>query len=98
MKEVKSDWFGVNLDSGNFISDDPYGEFERCAPFAVNVQLKTDMKTPKKGEKVPADIARFAEMLKKANYRGNVVLEYEEETPYQDIPLALKKLRREAIS
>lgn len=94
VKSVESEWFGVNLDSGNFVSEDPYAEFEQCAPFAVNVQIKTEMKTPKKGEKVHADFARVARILKAANYRGNVVLEYEEEDSYKGVPGAMAQLRK----
>ncbi|MCA9118380.1 MAG: sugar phosphate isomerase/epimerase, partial [Planctomycetaceae bacterium] len=33
-------WFGVNFDSGNFRTEDPYGDLERIAPYAVNAQIK----------------------------------------------------------
>src|SRR5690606_10217962 len=36
-----SPWFGVNFDSGNFRTDDPYGDLARIAPYAVNAQIKT---------------------------------------------------------
>ncbi|MDB4618552.1 sugar phosphate isomerase/epimerase, partial [Akkermansiaceae bacterium] len=93
IEEVESDWFGVNLDSGNFVTEDPYGEFEQCAPYAVNVQIKTEMKTPKKGVRAHADLQRVAQILKNANYRGNVVMEYEEEDSYDGVPGAMDKLR-----
>ncbi len=32
VKEVKHDWFGVNLDSGNFRTADSYGDFAKLAP------------------------------------------------------------------
>jgi len=91
---IKSDWFGVNLDTGNFVSDDPYGEIEQCAPYAVNVQVKLRMKTPTKGEKFDADLVRVGKILRKANYRGNVVMEYEEEKPFENVPAAMDQLRK----
>lgn len=91
---VKSDWFGVNLDTGNFVSDDPYGEIEQCAPYAVNVQVKVKMKTPTKGEKFDADLERVGKILREANYRGNVVMEYEEEAPLENVPAAMEQLRK----
>ncbi|MDA7649201.1 sugar phosphate isomerase/epimerase [Akkermansiaceae bacterium] len=94
VKGVESDWFGVNLDSGNFVSEDPYAEFAQCAPFAVNVQIKTEMKTPKKGVLAHADLKRVAQILKDANYRGNVVLEYEEEDSFEGVPGAMDQLRK----
>jgi sugar phosphate isomerase/epimerase len=72
VEEVDSPWVGINLDSGNFVSDDPYGDFERCAPRAVNVQIKVQMH----GNQA-ADLPRLVKLLRGANYSGYVVLEYE---------------------
>lgn len=91
MSRVKSDWVGINLDTGNFVSDDPYAEIEACVPFAVNVQLKPSMRKPS-GELYPADLGRVVRILHDGNYRGYVALEYEEESPYQQIPEWFKKL------
>ncbi len=77
VRDVNSPWFGVNLDSGNFHSDDPYGELERIAPYAVNAQIKVVM-SPAGKAKEPADYKRLAKILRDAHYRGYVVLEYEE--------------------
>ena len=33
VKDVKSPWFGVNLDSGNFHGEDVYGELAQIAPY-----------------------------------------------------------------
>ena len=40
IKQVNSRWLGVNLDSGNFRTPDPYADFAAIAPYAVNVQMK----------------------------------------------------------
>jgi sugar phosphate isomerase/epimerase len=77
VRDVQSPWFGVNLDSGNFHSDDPYAELERIAPYALNAQIKVVMSGPDK-KKVPADMKRLAKILRAAHYRGYVALEYEE--------------------
>lgn len=90
---VKSPWFGVNFDSGNFHSDDPYAELERIAPYAVNVQIKVEMKRGK-NEPEPADLARLVKILKAANYQGFVALEFEAKAdPLVEVPLWLEKLR-----
>ena len=91
---IKSDWYGVNLDTGNFVSDDPYAEMEQCAPYAVHVQVKVKMKTMTKGEKIEADLERVSKILKDANYRGNVVMEYEEEASFENVPGAMDQLRK----
>src|SRR5262245_20893971 len=72
VKDVNSPWFGVNLDGGNFRGDDPYAELARIAPYSVNAQIKA-----KVGGK-PADFKRLAKIMQDANYRGYIVLEYEE--------------------
>ncbi len=77
VKAVKSPWFGVNLDTGNFASDDVYGDLSRIAPFAINVQAKV-MIADKQGNKTPTDWQRLASILRDANYRGYVALEFEE--------------------
>jgi len=93
VKEVRSEWFGVNLDTGNVYSDDPYGELEAMAPYAVNVQVKVEINPGGRG-KVPADLERVVGILKDAGYRGYVVLEYEaKEDARTAIPGYLRKLR-----
>jgi len=73
---VKSPWFGVNLDTGNFRTKDPYADLARMAPFAVNVQLKTEIQR-QGAKKEEADLKRLVTILREANYRGYVALEYE---------------------
>ena len=94
VREVKSDWFGVNLDTGNFRGADPYAELARLAPYAVVVQVKTEI-TSGKGPGQPADLARLIKMLRDVNYRGFVTLEYEaEDDPRQAVPKYLQQLRK----
>jgi len=93
VKGIKSDWFGVNLDTGNFISDDPYRDLTLCAPFAVNVQLKVKMKRLD-GETFEADFDRIAKILSDANYRGYVVLEFEEPKPFENVPATMARMRK----
>jgi sugar phosphate isomerase/epimerase len=94
VKAIKHDWFGVNLDTGNFASDDPYAEIEKCASYAVTCQLKMAMKDSKKKE-IPVDFARIVKILRKANYRGFLTLEYEKnDDAMVGIPKALAQLRK----
>lgn len=93
MKRIENPWIGINLDTGNFHSQNPYEDLEKCIDFAVNIQVKVSMKTPE-GKKYPADMERIGKILKNGNYQGYVILEYEDESPYQQIPRALADLRR----
>jgi sugar phosphate isomerase/epimerase len=77
VNDVKSPWFGVNLDTGNFQSDDVYGDIERVAKYAINVQVKVDVR--QKGKKEPMDFQKLAKIMRDSGYRGYIVLEYEED-------------------
>ena len=93
VKAVRSDFFGINLDSANFRTDDPYGDLERCVPYAVSVQIKTEIQ-PRGQEKREADLARIVEIVKKSGFRGYATLEYEAaEPPLTAVPRDLERLR-----
>ncbi|HIA17840.1 MAG TPA: sugar phosphate isomerase/epimerase [Planctomycetaceae bacterium] len=77
VRDVKSPWFGINLDTGNFHTEDIYGDLEKVAPYCLNVQVKVTVSGPDRVKK-PSDLKRLASMLRAANYRGYIVLEYEE--------------------
>lgn len=96
VRDVKSDWFGINLDTGNFFTDDPYGDLEKVAPYALNVQVKVvTSNDPERRRKEPADFERLAQILRTANYRGYVALEYEEAgDPRTECPKYLEKIRQ----
>jgi sugar phosphate isomerase/epimerase len=96
VKAVKSPWLGVNLDTGNFHSADPYVELAECAPYAVNVQVKVEIKRAGAKEAEPSDLPRVVKILRDANYQGWVALEYEaKEDPWKEIPAWLGKLREQ---
>ncbi len=92
LERVDSPWVGINLDTGNFLQD-PYRQIEACAPYAVNVQVKTRVTGPE-GEPVPADWDRILKALAAAGYKGYLALEYEgEEDPVTAVPRFLRKLK-----
>src|SRR4051812_4222419 len=93
VKAVKSRWFGVNLDTGNFHTADPYASLALCAPYAVNVQIKADMTPAGAKAAQPADFPRLVKILRDANYQGWAALEYEsKEDPYTAVPKLLAQL------
>jgi sugar phosphate isomerase/epimerase len=94
IQAVQSPWCGVNLDSGNFHTDDPMRDFALCAPYAVNVQWKAEIQPRASKEKKPADLPLIAAILREANYQGYLTLEYEAaEDPYMAVPRLLKQMR-----
>lgn len=93
VRDVRSPWFGVNLDTGNFHSDDIYGDLALIAPYALNVQVKVTISGPSQKAE-PTNFGRLANLLRDANYRGYVVLEYEEkEDPRQACPEYVDQIR-----
>lgn len=93
VQSVKSDWFGVNWDTGNFRTQNPYADLERLAPYAIVVQMKTEIQRQgKRAEE--ADFKRLFNMLRAVNYRGYVALEYEAaEDPKTAVPRAARAMK-----
>ncbi|MEW4568145.1 sugar phosphate isomerase/epimerase family protein [Tautonia sp. JC769] len=93
IEAIDHPYFAVNLDTGNFRTEDPYGDLARIAPYAVNVQVKTEIS--RAGEpKQEADLGRLIQILRDVKYSGYVVLEYEAaEDPMTAIPRHVKRLR-----
>jgi sugar phosphate isomerase/epimerase len=85
---VKSEWFGVNLDTGNFRTADPYGDIATMAPYAVTTHIKVSI-----GGQT-ASFERIIKIMRDAGYRGYMSLEYEEkEDPRTAVPRTIKTLR-----
>ena len=93
IQAIKSPWVGINLDTGNFHTPDPYESIALCAPYAVNVQLKGEIKRRDHAQE-PADLERLAKILREANYQGYVALEYESAPdPWKAVPELLKQMK-----
>jgi len=93
VKPVKSPALGVNIDTGNFHTADPYADIAKVAPYGVVSQLKTEVFPGNKKEE--ADLARVIRILKDANFHGYVALEYEAaEDPRIAVPRYGKELRK----
>jgi len=93
VRAVKGPNFGVNLDTGNFHGPDPYAEIAQAAPYAVNVQVKTEVRRRGRS-KEPADLSKVIGILREAKYSGYVVLEYNApEDTKTAVPRYLKTLR-----
>jgi len=90
---VKGSNFGVNLDTGNFHGPDPYAEIAEAAPYAVNVQVKTEIRRKGKNTE-PADLERVVGILRDTRYSGYVVLEYTaSEDARTAVPRFIKQIR-----
>jgi len=95
VRDVKSPWFGVNLDTGNFRAADPYADIAAAAPYAITCHVKVEITAG--GKRRPADFRRLVRILAQAGYRGYLAIEYEaREDPLTAIPRHVAALR-EAI-
>jgi L-ribulose-5-phosphate 3-epimerase len=93
LKAVNSPWVGINLDTGNFTTD-AMTQIEICAPYAVNVQLKTEI-ADASGNKTTADWDRIVKVLARSGYKGYLAIEYEAKgDPAAEVARQLKKLRQ----
>ncbi|MBP3958214.1 sugar phosphate isomerase/epimerase [Gemmata sp. G18] len=93
VKPVKSKALGVNIDTGNFKTTDPYADIAKIAPYGVVSQVKTEVYPG--GKVQDADLARVVKILKDANFHGFVALEYEgKEDPKVAVPKHVKELRK----
>jgi sugar phosphate isomerase/epimerase len=95
VKAIDAPNFGLNLDTGNFRGADQYDQFAQLAPYAFNVQVKTELQHTGSHDKEEADLARVIGILREARYSGYVVLEYEAAAdPMKAIPKYIKTLRQ----
>ena len=90
---VNHEWLGLNLDTGNFIRE-PYKCMEAVMPKVLTTHAKTEVHTEDGKGKEPADYARIVRILRDANYRGYLSLEYEgKEDAKTGVPKYLATLR-----
>lgn len=95
VKPVKSKAFGVNIDTGNFKTKDPYADIAAVMPYGIVCQVKAESFPAGKPSEI-ADLAKIVKILKAENFQGAVVLEYEaKEDPKTAVPKYLDILRKE---
>lgn len=73
VKLVNSDWFGVIVDTGYFITPDPYVDIEKVMPYAVNFQVKESVFGA--ASTIRTDLVRLMNIIKRSGYRGYLPIE-----------------------
>ncbi|MBK5210032.1 MAG: sugar phosphate isomerase/epimerase [Flavobacteriaceae bacterium] len=87
VKRVNSDWFGLVVDSGKFLTSDPYIDFEKAMPYAVNLQIKESPIGA--GSSIKTNLPRLIKIIKNSGYRGYIpieTLQYKGKPRLGDIP------------
>ena len=69
---VNSDWLGAVVDTGFFLTPDPYTDIERVIPRAVNWQVKELLGDRKEGK---IDMDKLVRIIRASAYRGYVPIE-----------------------
>ena len=93
VNDINSPWLQVTADTGNFF-EDKYEQFDRIAEKAVLVQAKTYYGGGN-WYTLDLDYNRYAEILRRHNYRGYISLEFEgQEDPETAVPKSLEMLRK----
>ncbi|MDA7644608.1 sugar phosphate isomerase/epimerase, partial [Verrucomicrobiales bacterium] len=93
IKAIDSPWLQVTLDTGNFL-EDPYKRLEQLADRTVLLQAKTYYGGGT-WYTLELDYARIAKIMKAADYKGYISLEYEgKEDLLEAIPKSLALLRK----
>jgi sugar phosphate isomerase/epimerase len=94
LKDVNSPWVKLNLDTGNYQDKDMYKALEESMPHATHMHAKIH-KLSRDGEELEFDYGRIMAILKKANYRGFINVEYEgREDEIEYVPKAFEMIRR----
>src|SRR5215213_5459913 len=73
VKLVNSDWFGIIVDTGYFITPDPYVDIEKVMPYAINFQVKESVFGA--ASNIRTDLPRLMKIVKKSGYRGYLPIE-----------------------
>ncbi len=92
IKKVNNDWFGLILDTGSFVTNEPYSEIKKMANYAVNWQVKEKLNYNGKMEDM--NLEKLFRIVKDSTYRGYLPIEtLSPGDPFQIVPPFLKLVR-----
>ncbi len=92
IKRVNSEWFGLVLDTGSFVTNEPYSEIAKASPYAVNWQIKEKLQYNGKAENM--DLIKLFRIIQASPYRGYLPIEtLSAGDPFLIIPPFLKQVR-----
>jgi sugar phosphate isomerase/epimerase len=96
LKMVDSEWCGAIVDTGYYMTKDPYADIEIVTPFAVNWQVK---ESPfGKASAVRTDLKRLVRLIRDGGYRGYIPIETlsvagRDYVPQELVPKFLKEVQ-----
>jgi sugar phosphate isomerase/epimerase len=92
LNKVNSEWFGLVLDTGSFVTNEPYSEIRKTTAYAVNWQVKEKLNYNGKSELM--DLEKLFRIAKESGYRGYLPIEtLTPGDPFQIVPPFLKQVK-----
>jgi sugar phosphate isomerase/epimerase len=92
LTKVNSEWFGLVLDTGSFVTNEPYSEIRKTTAWAVNWQVKEKLNYNGKSEAM--DLEKLLRIAKDSVYRGYLPIEtLSPGDPFQIIPPFFKQVK-----
>jgi sugar phosphate isomerase/epimerase len=96
IERVNHPWCRAMVDTGSYVTDDPYADIALAAPYAVNWQVKETTRSRLDSPRV--DLSRFVSIVRRAGYRGYVPIETlrmgrADYDSFVEIPRMLERLR-----
>jgi len=73
LKRVDHEWCAAMVDTGKYLTPEPYADIALMAPYAVNWQIKETMRSEVDSPKV--DMKKLVTIIRKSGYRGYVPIE-----------------------
>lgn len=97
LKKVDHPWCAALVDTGKYLTSDPYADIAIMAPYAVNWQIKETMNSSTTG--TPTDMKRLVTIVRESGYRGYLPIETlamkrKNYDSFVEVPKVLADLRR----
>jgi sugar phosphate isomerase/epimerase len=73
LKRVDHDWCAALVDTGKYLTPEPYADIALMAPYAVNWQIKETMQSTTKSPRV--DLKKLVSIIRQSGYRGYIPIE-----------------------
>ncbi len=91
LKRVDHEWCAALVDTGKYLTEDPYADIALVAPYAVNWQIKETTRSEATSPRT--DMLKLVGIIRKSGYRGYVPLEtLSMRRPGYDSYIEVKKL------
>lgn len=96
LERVNHEWCGAIVDTGKYLTDDPYADIALVAPRAVNWQIKETMGSTLASPRV--DLKRLVEIIRTSGYRGHLPIETlamgrKDYDPFREVKALVSALR-----